>query len=79
MGENTSRAHIIVKRMGELDEKPFIAAAKRDGSGKKGAENAIKLASLWEKHLRDPSWHPFKVITVEGKVKVLYSLFLPIL
>ncbi|KAK1420817.1 hypothetical protein QVD17_22697 [Tagetes erecta] len=67
--ENTSRAHIIVKRMGKLDEKPFIAAAKRDGSGKKGAENAIKLASLWENHLGDPSWHPFKVITVEGKVK----------
>ncbi|KAI3700601.1 hypothetical protein L2E82_45237 [Cichorium intybus] len=25
---------------------------------------AIKFASLWEDHLRDPNWHPFKVITI---------------
>ncbi|XP_076900954.1 protein INVOLVED IN DE NOVO 2-like isoform X2 [Bidens hawaiensis] len=64
------RPHIGVKRMGDLDEKPFIAAAKRNSDNKKEvSENAIKLASLWEDHLRDPSWHPFKVITVGGSCK----------
>ncbi|GKC23776.1 factor of DNA methylation 4-like protein [Tanacetum coccineum] len=57
---NSVRAAIGVKRMGELDAKPFIAAAKRNGRGKQDA-------SLWEKHLWDPSWYPFKVITVDGE------------
>ncbi|PWA39737.1 putative domain XH, Zinc finger-XS domain protein [Artemisia annua] len=65
--EKSARALIGVKRMGELDKKPFIAAAKINGCGKKDAEKAMNLASLWEKHLRDPSWHPFKVIAVDGQ------------
>ncbi|KAK9055360.1 hypothetical protein SSX86_026443 [Deinandra increscens subsp. villosa] len=65
--ENTSGAHIVVKRMGELDESLFIAAAKRKCSVKERRRRAKKLASLWENHLRDPNWDPFKVITVEGK------------
>ena len=60
--------------MGELDEKPFIAAANRKGSSREDEENAIKLASLWQKHLGDPNWHPFKVITVDGQTKVLFTL-----
>ncbi|GJT37297.1 involved in de novo 2-like protein [Tanacetum coccineum] len=64
--ENSARSLISVKRMGVLDVKPFIAAAKRNGSGK---NETIKMASLWESHLMDPSWHPFKVITVGGKIK----------
>nr|GEV22035.1 factor of DNA methylation 4-like [Tanacetum cinerariifolium] len=62
--ENSARSLISVKRMGQLDFKPFIAATKRNGSSK---QETIKLASLWESHLRDPNWHPFKVITVDGK------------
>ncbi|PWA61112.1 domain XH [Artemisia annua] len=69
LSEYSSRELIGVKRMGELDEKPFIAAAKRKGSSREDEENAIKLASLWQKHLEDPSWHPFKVITVDGQIK----------
>ncbi|KAI3786987.1 hypothetical protein L1987_41116 [Smallanthus sonchifolius] len=70
LNENAGRAYIGVKRMGDLDIKPFIAAAKRHCSSKKeGQERAIKLASLWEDHLRDPSWHPFKVVTIGGVSK----------
>ncbi|KAJ0567035.1 putative XS domain-containing protein [Helianthus annuus] len=65
--EKIGRAQIAVKRMGDLDEKPFFAAAKTNCSNKhKAAMNGMKLASLWEDHLRDPSWHPFKVLTVGG-------------
>ncbi|PWA48365.1 putative domain XH, Zinc finger-XS domain protein [Artemisia annua] len=38
-----------------------------------GQENAIKLASLWQKHLGDPSWHPVKVITVDGQIKEIIN------
>lgn len=71
---NSARALIGVKRMGDLDKKPFIAAAKRRCSGKDGAEEVIKLVSMWEAHLMDPSWHPFKVVTVGGNIKVLYYI-----
>lgn len=62
----SSRASIGVKRMGELDEKPFIRSGKRRCLSQ---EDTIKIASLWEDHLRDPSWHPFKVITIKGECK----------
>lgn len=63
----SARAYIGVKRMGELDEKPFIVSAKRRCLSQ---EDAIKFASLWEDHLRDPNWHPFKVITIGEDCKV---------
>ncbi|KAJ8559528.1 hypothetical protein K7X08_003586 [Anisodus acutangulus] len=58
----TARAIICVKRMGELNEKPFHAAAKKMFNSEEAAEKAVELCSLWEDHLRDPSWHPYKVI-----------------
>lgn len=72
--ENSARAHIVVKRMGDLDAKPFTDAAKRQ---KEETESMMKLASLWENRLRDPSWHPFKVITVGEKSKVWTSSIIP--
>ncbi|XP_024968306.1 protein INVOLVED IN DE NOVO 2-like [Cynara cardunculus var. scolymus] len=71
--DNTARAHIGVKRMGELDVKPFLIAAKKNRSVKGGADNAIKLASLWEERLRDPSWHPFKITTTNGNSKEILN------
>lgn len=70
--EHDARVLIGVKRVGELDERPF----KRLCSRKAEEENVIKLVSLWEKHLRDPSWHPFKVITVDGNIQVIHTITL---
>ncbi|CAA3024558.1 factor of DNA methylation 4-like [Olea europaea subsp. europaea] len=61
-GLKDSRSNICVKRMGELDEKPFLIAAKRKYSHEDVAEKAMQLCSLWEEYLRDPGWHPYKVI-----------------
>ncbi|KAM7522187.1 hypothetical protein LguiA_012089 [Lonicera macranthoides] len=61
-GLKDSRAFIAVRRMGELDEKPFHEAAKKKYSEEEAPEKALELCSLWEDYLRDPSWHPFKVI-----------------
>ncbi|KAH6828371.1 hypothetical protein C2S53_014147 [Perilla frutescens var. hirtella] len=61
-----SRANICVKRMGELDGKPFMNAVKVK-YGSADLEKARELCSLWEDYLRDPSWHPYKVVMVGEK------------
>lgn len=66
-----TRAFIGVKRMGELDEKPFLNAAKRKYSGDEANLKAVELCSLWEHYLKDPNWHPMLVLTdEEGNAKV---------
>ncbi|KAK1441459.1 hypothetical protein QVD17_07368 [Tagetes erecta] len=60
-------AHIGVKGMGELEKKPFIDAMKRKYDESEAEDRGSELCSLWEEFLRDPNWHPFKVITVNGK------------
>lgn len=65
------RSNIGIKRMGELDTKPFLAATKRKFSSEEADEKGVELCSLWEAYLRDPSWHPFKIIMdKEGNTKV---------
>lgn len=65
----SNRAFIGVKRMGELDSKPFQNASRRRYSSEEADCKAVEMCSLWEKYLTDPFWHPFKVITVEGSHK----------
>lgn len=65
--DGTNRTFIGVKRMGELDEKPFISTMKKKHTDN-AEEETIQLCSQWEDYLRDPSWHPFKIIMdKEGK------------
>ncbi|KAI3838151.1 hypothetical protein MKX03_000669 [Papaver bracteatum] len=47
LSDMSSRAFIGVKRMGELELKPFY-----------------DICTSWEACLRDPHWHPFKIIEV---------------
>ncbi|XP_059625242.1 protein INVOLVED IN DE NOVO 2-like [Cornus florida] len=63
--EQSSRS-IGVKRMGELDSTSFHLSTKRKYSKEEAEEKAMELCSLWEDYLKDPSWHPFKVIAIEG-------------
>ncbi|CAH1412769.1 unnamed protein product [Lactuca virosa] len=62
----SGRVYIGVKRMGGLDAKPFIVDAKKRCLSR---EDTVKFLSIWEDHLRDPSWHPFKVITIGDDYK----------
>ncbi|MBA0569041.1 hypothetical protein Golob_006501 [Gossypium lobatum] len=64
--EISRRANIGVKRMGELDGKPFLEAMKRRYNGELAEERASEMCSLWEEYLKDPDWHPFKRIKLEG-------------
>lgn len=59
--------------MGELDQKPFHVAAKKMYNSGEAAVKAVELCSLWEDHLRDPNWHPYKVIQ-KGQTAVVCSL-----
>ncbi|KAG5515396.1 hypothetical protein RHGRI_036447 [Rhododendron griersonianum] len=59
----SSQVTIGIKRMGDLDSKPFHIAAKR----KYGKEADSKAMELWDAYLRDPSWHPFKIIRGSDK------------
>ncbi|EOY18108.1 hypothetical protein QUC31_006624 [Theobroma cacao] len=65
--EISSRAHIGVKRMGELDSKPFFEVMKRRYNEEQAEERASELCSLWDEYLKDPDWHPFKRIKLEGE------------
>ncbi|KAF3645018.1 putative telomere repeat-binding protein 4-like [Capsicum annuum] len=58
---------IGVKRMGELDNRPFLEAMKRRYNDTEAEQKAPELCSLWEEYLRDPEWHPFKVVAINGK------------
>ncbi|TYJ31190.1 hypothetical protein E1A91_A06G181800v1 [Gossypium mustelinum] len=65
--EISRRANIGVKRMGELDGKPFLEAMKRRYNEELAEERASEICSLWEEYLKDPDWHPFKRIKLEGR------------
>ncbi|KAI4356350.1 hypothetical protein L6164_000379 [Bauhinia variegata] len=60
---STSRAPIRIKRMGELDNRPFVTSSKRKFPD--DDTRAMMLCSEWEEYLRDPSWHPYKIVTDE--------------
>ncbi|KAL6141110.1 hypothetical protein ACLB2K_059401 [Fragaria x ananassa] len=65
------QAHIGIKRMGELDQKPFLDACKSKFSLEEAQVQAFTLCSLWQENLKDPDWHPFRVIEKEGKAEEL--------
>ncbi|KAK6163215.1 hypothetical protein DH2020_000079 [Rehmannia glutinosa] len=62
-------SNICVKRMGELDGKPFVKAVKTKYAGEDVIAKAMELCSLWEDYLRDPSWHPYKLVMIGGTFK----------
>ncbi|KAK3122744.1 hypothetical protein QOZ80_8AG0617580 [Eleusine coracana subsp. coracana] len=56
------RSTVGIKRMGELDEKPFLEACKE--RYKVDPElKAAELCSIWQENLKDPNWHPFNIVT----------------
>lgn len=59
----SNRAHIGIKRMGEIDPKTFQEACKQKYPD--DAEfKALELCSLWQEKLKNSDWYPFKVVMV---------------
>ncbi|XP_059292753.1 protein INVOLVED IN DE NOVO 2-like isoform X1 [Lycium ferocissimum] len=69
MKQYSSRALIGVKRMGELDIKKFQEITKRKFLGKDADFQAAQMCSIWEHHLKDSNWYPFKDVTSENGSK----------
>ncbi|XP_015931501.1 protein INVOLVED IN DE NOVO 2 isoform X1 [Arachis duranensis] len=62
-----TRGNIGVRRMGELDIRPFVEFMRKRYNDEEAEERALELCSLWEEYLKDPDWHPFKISTIDGK------------
>lgn len=67
--ELVGRTAIGIKRMGELDDKPFQNACKRKYGNDDYQAKAAELVSSWQEELKKPTWHPFKFIKVNGEDK----------
>lgn len=66
-GTLTNRTTLGVKRMGELNSKPFSDACALKFSEEDWEIKSAEICSLWEEYLKDSNWHPFKHIIVDGK------------
>ncbi|KAJ1375558.1 putative domain XH [Sesbania bispinosa] len=60
------RSQLGIKRMGELDPKPFQNLCLQKYSSEQWQEMSAQLCSSWEENLKNPAWHPFKTIEVNG-------------
>ncbi|KAK4717778.1 hypothetical protein R3W88_016116 [Solanum pinnatisectum] len=67
--KHSFRDSIGVKRMGELDSTRFREITKSKFLRTDANLKATQLCSMWEHHLVDPNWHPFKDVTRENGSK----------
>uniref|UniRef100_A0A0E0JE07 Factor of DNA methylation 1-5/IDN2 domain-containing protein n=1 Tax=Oryza punctata TaxID=4537 RepID=A0A0E0JE07_ORYPU len=65
----SGRTAIGIKRMGELEEKSFYDACKRKYGNGDYETKAAELVSSWQQEMGKPSWHPFKIVMVDGEEK----------
>lgn len=73
----SDRTIIQVKRMGELDEKPFMKACKQRFSGEEAMVQYAMLCSKWQENLKDSAWHPYKRVGNEDNMKVFFPTVSP--
>lgn len=60
--------------MGEIDERAFVAECKKRFTVDEALIKASEGCSLWQENLKDPAWHPFRIIEHNGKTDVNFSL-----
>ncbi|MED6219117.1 hypothetical protein PIB30_032958 [Stylosanthes scabra] len=60
------RSQLRIKRMGELDPKPFQDSCSQKYSNGPWQEISAMLCSSWEDNLKNSAWHPFKITEVNG-------------
>ncbi|XP_010931277.1 factor of DNA methylation 5 isoform X2 [Elaeis guineensis] len=65
----SSRSLIGVKRLGELNDKPFQDACRQRFPNEEPDVKSAELCSLWQCHITNSEWYPFRVTTIEGKAQ----------
>ncbi|KAM7499286.1 hypothetical protein LguiA_023700 [Lonicera macranthoides] len=65
----SNRSTLRIKRMGEVDPKPFLYMCQKKYSAACSEEQSALLCSLWQENVKDPHWHPFKTIPVDGRMQ----------
>ncbi|KAL5226852.1 hypothetical protein ABZP36_015117 [Zizania latifolia] len=63
------RSHIGIKIMGELDLEAVSNACRKKSSEEDPEVTAAILCSKWEAEIKNPDWHPFRVVLVDGQEK----------
>lgn len=67
------RTLIGIKRMGEIDPIPFVSACEQRYPTE-AMDKSAELCSLWQENIKDPEWHPFKVLQLGAdKCEVWYQ------
>ncbi|XP_057517058.1 factor of DNA methylation 1-like [Amaranthus tricolor] len=69
----SNRTNIGIKRMGEIDEKAFVAECKKRFTLDEAMIKASEGCSLWQENLKDPAWHPYKIIESDGKAEEIIN------
>ena len=64
------RTNIGIKRMGEIELKPFQNTCKERFPSEEAQIKAMELCSLWQEKLKNPDWHPLRVVTDGDTAKV---------
>lgn len=65
----SARAAIRIKRMGEINATPFYKACLKRYSHEEVDVKSVELISLWQDHIGNSNWHPFKITTINGKLQ----------
>ncbi|KAG8391199.1 hypothetical protein BUALT_Bualt01G0163000 [Buddleja alternifolia] len=63
------RATFCIKKMGELNKKPFEEMCSEKCSDKDWKDESARLCSLWEEKVKNPHWQPFKRIKINGRLQ----------
>ncbi|KAL6526816.1 hypothetical protein OROGR_015906 [Orobanche gracilis] len=63
------RATFSIKKVGEINRKPFEDIRLKESYGKNWRKECADLWSLWDENVKNPYWHPFKKIQINGILK----------
>ncbi|KAL2534487.1 Factor of DNA methylation 1 [Abeliophyllum distichum] len=64
---SSSRVNIGIKRMGEIYEKAFQNTVRHKFPPEEAEIKTVELCSPWQEKLKNPDFHPFKIIHIDGK------------
>ncbi|PIA60332.1 hypothetical protein AQUCO_00300081v1 [Aquilegia coerulea] len=62
-----NRSTIGIRRMGELDQKPFRDVCMEKFSTEDWGMKTVELCSIWQENIKNSHWHPFRTTQIDGK------------